>query len=106
MSEEALTYRKKRDMLDKDEQMALLVQRVSGAYRNHYYMPELAGVGVSYNTFVWDKEMDPQAGMLRLVVGLGTRAVDRAEIDYPWSIGPGTGDYPIRSDVVSRRNMP
>ncbi len=83
MSEDALTYRLQRGLDQQDEQMALLVQRVSGAYRGHYYMPELAGVGVSYNTFVWDKEMDPQAGMLRLVVGLGTRAVDRAEIDYP-----------------------
>jgi len=83
MSEDALTYRLQRGLDQQDEQMALLVQRVSGAYRKHYYMPELAGVGVSYNTFVWDKEMDPQAGMLRLVVGLGTRAVDRAEIDYP-----------------------
>jgi Pyruvate phosphate dikinase, AMP/ATP-binding domain len=83
MSEDALTYRKQRGLDKHDEQMALLVQRVSGAYRQHYYMPELAGVGVSYNTFVWDKDMDPQAGMLRLVVGLGTRAVDRAEVDYP-----------------------
>lgn len=83
MSEDALTYRQQRGLEDQDEQMALLIQRVSGAYRQHYYMPELSGVGVSYNTFVWDRDMDPQAGMLRLVVGLGTRAVDRAEIDYP-----------------------
>jgi hypothetical protein len=27
--------------------------------------------------------MDPRAGMLRLVLGLGTRAVDRADADYP-----------------------
>lgn len=83
MSEDALTYRKQRGLDKQDEQMALLVQRVSGAYRQHYYMPELSGVGVSYNTFVWDKDMDPKAGMLRLVVGLGTRAVDRSEVDYP-----------------------
>lgn len=83
MSEDALTYRLQRGLDQQDEQMALLVQRVSGSYHQHYYFPELAGVGVSYNTFVWDKEMDPQAGMLRLVLGLGTRAVDRAEDDYP-----------------------
>ncbi|WP_224746991.1 PEP/pyruvate-binding domain-containing protein [Pelovirga terrestris] len=83
MSEDALTYRLQRGLDKKDEQMALLIQRVSGSYRKHYYLPELAGVGVSYNTFVWDKEMDPQAGMLRLVVGMGTRAVDRSEVDYP-----------------------
>jgi hypothetical protein len=83
MSEDALTYRLQRGLDQKDEQMALLVQRVSGSYRQHYYFPELAGVGVSYNTFVWDKTMDPRAGMLRLVLGLGTRAVDRVEGDYP-----------------------
>jgi len=83
MSEDALTYRLQRGLHEQDEQMALLVQRVSGSYHHHYYFPELAGVGVSYNTFVWDKGMDPKAGMLRLVLGLGTRAVDRAEGDYP-----------------------
>jgi len=83
MSEDALTYRLQRGLDKQDEQMALLVQRVSGSYHQHYYFPELAGVGVSYNTFVWDKGMDPTAGMLRLVLGLGTRAVDRAEGDYP-----------------------
>ncbi|HDR46469.1 MAG TPA: phosphoenolpyruvate synthase, partial [Geoalkalibacter subterraneus] len=81
--EDALTYRRQRGLEKLDEQMALLVQRVSGGYRENWYFPELAGVGVSYNTFVWDKGMDPRAGMLRLVLGLGTRAVDRVEGDYP-----------------------
>ena len=83
MSEEALTYRQKRGLDQQVAQMGLLVQRVSGSYPNNYYFPELAGVGISYNTFVWDKLMDPKAGMLRLVLGLGTRAVDRVEGDYP-----------------------
>jgi len=83
MSEDALTYRKQRGLDQQVEQMGLLVQRVSGAYHRQYYFPELAGVGISYNTFVWDKQMDPKAGMLRLVLGLGTRAVDRVEGDYP-----------------------
>lgn len=83
MSEDALAYRRQRGLDHKDEQMGLLIQRVSGAYRRQYYFPELAGVGVSFNTFVWDRDMDPKAGMLRLVLGLGTRAVDRVEGDYP-----------------------
>ncbi|MCA1785242.1 MAG: PEP/pyruvate-binding domain-containing protein, partial [Desulfobacteraceae bacterium] len=66
-----------------DEQMALLVQRVSGAYRKDFFFPEMGGVGLSHNPFVWKKGMDPQAGMIRLVYGLGTRAVDRVESDYP-----------------------
>jgi hypothetical protein len=83
LSEDALTYRKQRGLDQHVEQMGLLIQRVSGSYHRQYYFPELAGVGISYNTFVWDKLMDPQAGMLRLVLGLGTRAVDRVEGDYP-----------------------
>ncbi|HEY6009431.1 MAG TPA: PEP/pyruvate-binding domain-containing protein, partial [Geobacteraceae bacterium] len=82
LSDEALAYRQSRGLSGRDEQMALLVQRVSGAYHGRYFFPDLAGVGVSYNTFVWDPQLDPRAGMLRLVVGLGTRAVDRTEGDY------------------------
>jgi len=83
MNEDALAYRLQRGLEMHDEQMALLVQRVSGSYRKEYFFPDLAGVGISYNTFVWKKEMDPRAGMLRLVLGLGTRAVNRVENDYP-----------------------
>jgi pyruvate, water dikinase len=82
MSEKALSYRAQRGILDKDEQMALLVQRVSGAMYGRYYFPQLAGVGFSYNPYVWNEYIDPEAGMLRLVFGLGTRAVDRADDDY------------------------
>ncbi len=83
MSEDALAYRLQRGLDRMDEQMALLVQRVSGAYHKHYFFPELAGVGLSHNPFVWKKGMDPSAGMIRLVLGLGTRAVNRVENDYP-----------------------
>jgi hypothetical protein len=83
MSEDALTYRLQRGLDQKDEQMALLVQRVSGSYRNGYFFPDLAGVGMSYNAFVWNPDLNPKAGMLRLVYGLGTRAVNRVDDDYP-----------------------
>ncbi|MDO8603284.1 MAG: PEP/pyruvate-binding domain-containing protein [Candidatus Omnitrophota bacterium] len=83
MNEDALTYRKQRSLDKLDEQMALLVQRVSGAYHKDYFFPDLAGVGVSYNTYVWNEDMNPKEGMLRMVFGLGTRAVNRVEGDYP-----------------------
>jgi len=86
MDENALVYRQQRGLDQKDEQMALLVQRVSGSHRNGYFFPEVAGVGVSHNPFVWKPDLDPKAGMLRLVLGLGTRAVERVEDDYPQTI--------------------
>jgi pyruvate,water dikinase len=82
MSEKALTYRSQRGLLDKDEQMALLVQRVSGGSYGSLYYPQIAGVGFSFNPYVWSHYIDPEAGMLRLVFGLGTRAVDRSDDDY------------------------
>jgi hypothetical protein len=82
MSREALLYRSHRGLLDRDEQMAILVQRVSGAVRGHLFYPQVAGVGLSYNPYVWSEYIDPEAGVLRLVFGLGTRAVDRSDDDY------------------------
>lgn len=82
MDIDALTYRKNRGLTNRDEQMAILVQRVSGDHYGDLFFPHVAGVGVSSNLYVWDKDMDPAAGMLRLVFGLGTRAVDRVSGDY------------------------
>lgn len=82
MSTEALTYRARRGLLQRDEPMALLVQRVSGAVYGKMFFPQCAGVGFSFNPYVWDEQIDPEAGMLRLVFGLGTRAVDRVDDDY------------------------
>ena len=82
MSTEALTYRAQRSLLQRDEPMALLVQRVSGVVYGKMFFPQCAGVGLSFNPYVWDDQIDPEAGMLRLVFGLGTRAVDRVDDDY------------------------
>lgn len=83
MNLSALDYRKRRGLEERDEQMALLIQRVSGSYYGSYYMPCAAGVGYSYSPYKTMKDTDPTAGMLRLVMGLGTSAVDRIEGSYP-----------------------
>jgi hypothetical protein len=102
MNEDALTYRKQRGLDKLDEQMALLVQRVSGAYHKDYFFPDLAGVGVSYNTYVWNINMDPKEGMLRMVFGLGTRAVNRVEGDYPRMVALGE---PLRRPYAEKDDL-
>ncbi|TVR85883.1 MAG: pyruvate, phosphate dikinase [Spirochaetaceae bacterium] len=82
VSAEALKYRKARGVLQRDEQMALLVQRVSGTRYGRYFLPQSAGVLFSFNPYVWHNEIRPEDGVLRLVFGLGTRAVDRSDDDY------------------------
>ena len=80
----ALEYRVRNGLDAREEQMSLLVQRVSGSHlAGGYYMPTAAGVGYSHSAYCWMKDMDPAAGMLRLVMGLGTKAVDRTGKDYP-----------------------
>lgn len=83
MDYSALEYRLMRGLEKKDEQMAVLVQRVSGSYYGSYFMPGAAGVGYSHSAYKWYPDMDPEAGMLRIVMGLGTKAVDRTKEDYP-----------------------
>ena len=83
MSRSALDYRSRRGLQKRDEQMALLVQRVSGSYYGEFYMPCAAGVGYSYSPYKFMESIDQSAGMLRLVMGLGTSAVDRSEGSYP-----------------------
>ncbi|MCU0793241.1 MAG: PEP/pyruvate-binding domain-containing protein [Opitutaceae bacterium] len=82
LGEEALLYRKRRGLLLSEERMALLIMRVSGAAHGRYFFPQAAGVGLSCNPYVWHPDIDPRAGVVRLVFGLGTRAVDRSDDDY------------------------
>ena len=79
----AFRYRADRNLLDRDEQMALLVMRVSGDCHGDYYFPHMAGVGHSRNLYVNGQNAGANnKGMLRLVFGMGTRAVDREADDY------------------------
>ena len=82
LSEKALRYRAQLGILDRDEQMPLLIQRVSGDLHGQYFFPAVGGVGYSRNPYVWHPSIDPKAGVIRIVYGMGTRAVDRSDDDY------------------------
>ena len=100
MSPSALDYRVRRGLAGRDEQMALLVQRVSGSRYEDFFMPCAAGVGYSYSPYRAFESIDPKAGMLRLVMGLGTGAVDRVEGSYPRLVNL---DRPAMTTAVTSR---
>jgi len=79
---DAIAYRIQKGLIDYDERMAILIQKVKGQHFGNYYFPIIAGVGFSHNPFVWNARIDRNAGFLRIVTGLGTRAVDRLGNDY------------------------
>lgn len=80
---DALIYRRRVGLLDYDERMAILLQEVQGKSYHQYYFPDLAGVAYSYSPIVWNPRFNREDGFMRLVMGLGTRAVDRIAGDYP-----------------------
>ncbi len=102
MNISALEYRILNDLDDKDEQMALLVQRVSGSYYGDYFFPTIAGVGFSYSPYSPTPGTKQNDGMLRLVMGLGTKAVDRTQKDYPRIINLNKPHAIDRPDIAER----
>ncbi|MCC7357868.1 MAG: hypothetical protein IT317_00225 [Anaerolineales bacterium] len=80
---DVLTYRRRMGLLDYDERMAILLQAVQGEPHGRYFFPDLAGVAFSQSSIVWSPRLRREEGVVRLVLGLGTRAVDRVAEDYP-----------------------
>ena len=82
-------YRVERGLLDFAEEMGIMIQEVVGTRVGDYFLPAFAGVAFSRNEFRWSPRIRREDGLLRLVPGLGTRAVDRTSDDYPVLIAPG-----------------
>ncbi len=80
---DALLYRRSKGLQDYDERMAVLIQVVQGERLGRYYLPHAAGVAFSRNLYRWSPQIRRQDGFVRLVWGLGTRAVERVGNDYP-----------------------
>jgi len=89
LNPDALLYRQQMGLVDYDERMGILIQKVQGRRYGDLLFPTLAGVGFSRNPFRWSRKIRPEDGLLRLVWGLGTRAVDRVADDYPRMVALG-----------------
>ena len=77
-----ILYRRSHNLLDFDERMSILVQKVVGRRFGDYFFPFVAGVGFSYSSYAWTSRIKKEEGLVRMVFGLGTRAVDRTGGDY------------------------
>lgn len=88
-SPDPIEYRAERGLLDFGEEMGIIIQEVVGQRVGKYFLPAFAGVAFSKNEFRWSPRIKREDGLLRLVPGLGTRAVDRLSDDYPVLISPG-----------------
>lgn len=99
---DALFYRRSIKLQDYDERIALLIQVIEGETWGKYYFPAAAGVGFSQNTYRWSPQIRADDGFLRLVWGLGTRAVDRVGSDYPRLVALS---HPLLRPIASPENI-
>ncbi len=83
LNPDALLYRRSKGLQDYDERMAILIMAVEGRSFNRYFLPDAAGVAFSRNLYRWAPQIRREDGFIRLVWGMGTRAVDRVGNDYP-----------------------
>lgn len=84
-----IEYRTEKGLIDFHEEMGIMIQEVVGKKVNGYFFPAFAGVAFSHNEFRWSPRINREDGLIRMVPGLGTRAVDRLSDDYPILIAPG-----------------
>jgi hypothetical protein len=84
-----IEYRFEHDLIDHHEEMGIMIQEVIGRQVGYYYLPAFAGVALSNNEFRWSSRIRREDGLIRIVPGLGTRAVDRLSDDYPVLVSPG-----------------
>ena len=84
-----IEYRREQGLLDFHEEMGILIQEVVGKRVGKYFLPAFAGVAFSHNDFRWSDRIKKEDGLVRVVPGLGTRAVDRLSDDYPVLFSPG-----------------
>lgn len=97
---DALAYRRRQGLIDYDERMAVLLQVVQGEAFGRYFLPAVAGVAFSRNPFRWSPRIRWEDGFLRMVWGLGTRAVERLGNDYPRMVA--LGQPQLRPEVGAR----
>ncbi len=84
-----IEYRSERNLLDVHEEMGIMIQEVVGTRIGKYFLPCFSGVAFSNNEFRWSPRIKREDGLVRLVPGLGTRAVDRVADDFPTLLAPG-----------------
>ncbi len=90
-----IEYREERGLIDFKEAMGIIIQEVVGNKIGKYYLPAFAGVAFSKNEFRWSPRIKRKDGLIRLVPGLGTRAVDRLSEDFPILASPGQPDLRV-----------
>jgi hypothetical protein len=99
LAPDPIVYRREHNLIHYVEEMAVLIQKVVGFRFGDYFLPAMAGVAFSRNEYRWSARIRKEDGLVRLVMGLGTRAVDRSGPDYPRMVALGVPTVRTESSV-------
>ena len=72
---QAVSYKKRHGL--GDDEMGIIVMRITGRWCGSFYYPTLGGVGYSKNYRRWTTRVRQEDGVLRLVFGLATMSTKR-----------------------------
>jgi hypothetical protein len=105
LAPDPILYRQEHNLIDYSEDMAVLIQKVVGQQIGPYFLPAFAGVAFSRNEYRWSPRIRKEDGLVRVVMGLGTRAVDRVGSDYPRMVALGAPTLRPESTVEDIRRQ-
>lgn len=108
----AIVYRQRHGI--GDDQMGIIVMRMSGKWRGDLYYPTIGGVGFSQNYRRWTSRVHMEDGVVRFVFGLGTMSTKReyartCSLTNPFLRAEGQDSYTIlrhsqeRFQAISRK---
>ncbi len=103
-SPDPIGYRNEKRLMDYNEEMSIMIQEVIGKKIGKYFFPAFSGVGFSHNEFRWTPRIKREDGLLRMVPGLGTRAVDRIGNDFPILLSPSKPDLKLNLSAKEMLN--
>src|SRR5262249_26701091 len=89
LAPDPLLYRRAHNLIDYPEDMGGLIQKVLGVQHGDYFLPAFAGVAFSRNEYRWSPRIRREDGLVRIVMGLGTRAIERVGNEYPRMVALG-----------------
>jgi len=89
LAPDPLLYRRANDLIDYPEDMGVLIQKVLGSQHGPYFLPAFAGVAFSRNEYQWSPRIRREDGLMRIVLGMGTRAIERVGNEYPRMVALG-----------------
>ncbi|MHC5111851.1 MAG: PEP/pyruvate-binding domain-containing protein [Planctomycetota bacterium] len=103
LAADPIVYRREHNLIDYVEEMGILIQKVVGFRMGDYFLPAFAGVAFSQNEYRWSPRIRKEDGLMRIVMGLGTRAVDRAGSEYPRMVA--LGEPTLRPEAKAKEVM-